>query len=150
MHEFYLQVDEEEAWIREKEPLASSTDYGKDRSAVIKLQQKHQALEAEIQARQPTFQGIVEAGERLRGEGHLSSKAIGHRMGLLADKWKKFMDMAAARRSRLQEAAQSQQYYSDANEAEAWMKEREPLLLSQDFGRDEPSAKVCWHLLLLS
>ena len=44
-----MQVDEEESWIREKEPLASSADYGRDVKGVIKLQQKHQALEAEIQ-----------------------------------------------------------------------------------------------------
>ena len=49
MQEFYLRVEEEESWIREKEPLASSTDYGRDRSSVVQLQQKHQALEAEIQ-----------------------------------------------------------------------------------------------------
>ena len=49
VQEFYLQVEEEEAWIREKEPMASSQDYGKDISSVIKLQQKHQSLEAEIQ-----------------------------------------------------------------------------------------------------
>ena len=49
VQEFYLQVEEEETWIREKEPLASSTDYGRDMNTVIKLQQKHQALEAEIQ-----------------------------------------------------------------------------------------------------
>ena len=49
VQEFFLQVDEEEAWIREREPQASSTDYGKDHSGVVALQQKHQALEAEIQ-----------------------------------------------------------------------------------------------------
>ena len=49
VQEFFLQVDEEDAWIREREPQASSTDYGKDHSAVVALQQKHQALEAEIQ-----------------------------------------------------------------------------------------------------
>ena len=49
VQEFYLQVEEEEAWIREKDPMASSTDYGKDINSVMKLQQKHQTLEAEIQ-----------------------------------------------------------------------------------------------------
>ena len=48
VQEFYLQVEEEESWIREKEPLASSGDYGKDIDSVMKLQQKHQSLEAEI------------------------------------------------------------------------------------------------------
>ena len=49
VQEFYLQVEEEEAWMREKEPMASSGDYGKDINSVMKLQQKHQSLEAEIQ-----------------------------------------------------------------------------------------------------
>lgn len=49
MQEFFLRVDEEEAWIREREPAAASTDYGKDHSAVVALQQKHEALEAEIE-----------------------------------------------------------------------------------------------------
>ncbi len=49
VQEFYLQVEEEEAWIREKEPMAASMDYGKDINSVMKLQQKHQSLEAEIQ-----------------------------------------------------------------------------------------------------
>ena len=49
VQEFFLQVDEEESWIREKEPLASSADYGRDVKGVVKLQQKHQTLEAEIQ-----------------------------------------------------------------------------------------------------
>ena len=49
MQEFFLRVDEEEVWMREREPAAASTDYGKDHSAVVALQQKHQALEAEIE-----------------------------------------------------------------------------------------------------
>ena len=36
------------------------------------------------------------------------------------------------------------QYYSDANEAESWMKEKEPLVTSNDYGRDEASAKVIY------
>lgn len=48
VQEFYLRVEEEEVWIREKEPLACSVDYGRDKSSVVKLMQKHQALEAEI------------------------------------------------------------------------------------------------------
>lgn len=34
------------------------------------------------------------------------------------------------------------QYYSDANAAESWMKEKEPLVVSEDYGHDEASAKV--------
>jgi len=34
------------------------------------------------------------------------------------------------------------QYYADANEAESWMKEKDPLACSVDYGRDGTTAKV--------
>ena len=34
------------------------------------------------------------------------------------------------------------QYYADANEAESWMKEKMPLVTSDDYGKDEASAKA--------
>ena len=36
----------------------------------------------------------------------------------------------------------STQYYADANEAESWMKEKDPLVSSVDYGRDGTTAKV--------
>ena len=38
------------------------------------------------------------------------------------------------------------QYYSDANAAESWMKEKEPLVISEDYGHDEASANVRLHV----
>ena len=34
------------------------------------------------------------------------------------------------------------QYYADANEAESWMKEKMPLVCSDDYGKDEAAAQV--------
>ena len=34
------------------------------------------------------------------------------------------------------------QYYSDANEVESWLKEKEPLVSSHNYGKDDASAKV--------
>ena len=42
------------------------------------------------------------------------------------------------------------QYYSDANEAESWMKEKEPLVTGDNLGRDEASAKVINCLCMLA
>ena len=33
-------------------------------------------------------------------------------------------------------------YYADANEAESWIREKMPLVCSDDHGRDEASAQV--------
>ena len=37
------------------------------------------------------------------------------------------------------------QYYADANEAESWMKEKDPLVSSVDYGRDGTTAKVSFN-----
>ena len=41
--------------------------------------------------------------------GQLSSKAIGHRVSTLQDRWRKLGEMAATRKARLRDAAQAQQ-----------------------------------------
>ena len=41
---FLHDVEDEEAWIREKEPIASSTNTGRDLTGAQNLSKKHQAL----------------------------------------------------------------------------------------------------------
>ena len=42
----------------------------------------------------------------------------------------------------LAEALHTKQYMAEANEAESWMLEKEPILASKDYGKDEDSAEV--------
>lgn len=37
---------------------------------------------------------------------------------------------------------QAHQYFADANEAESWIKEKEPIVLNQDYGKDEDSSEA--------
>lgn len=62
MCEFLLQVEEEEAWIKEKEALCSSMDFGKDLNAVMLSQQKQKVLEGDIEGREPHFKAICDKG----------------------------------------------------------------------------------------
>jgi len=52
----------------------------------------------------------------------------------------------------LEDSLQAHQYFADANEAESWVKEKEPMVLSQDYGRDEDSSEALLkkHEALLS
>src|SRR5262245_4860138 len=50
-------ANEAESWMREKEPLVSSTDYGKDEDSAEALLKKHRALISDIEA----FKGTIEA-----------------------------------------------------------------------------------------
>jgi spectrin beta len=109
LQQFYRDVEEEEAWIREKEQIASSTDHGKDLVGVLHLLKKHEALEAEISGREPKMQAVCQVGDEMKHRKHYASKAIAVKVGGLVDKWKKLKELAAARKSRLNEAYHSQQ-----------------------------------------
>lgn len=81
----------------------------KDLLSSLSLQQKHQAVEKEINGRGAHFRFTCQAGERLRKEGHYAAKGIGTKVVTLQDKWKKLNELAASRTARLEEAVQYQQ-----------------------------------------
>ena len=54
------------------------------------------------------------------------------------------------RKGDLEDSLQAQQYFADANEAETWMKEKEPIMGNTDYGRDEDSAEVGWTISVQS
>ena len=62
MCEFLLRVEEEEAWIKEKEAIASSMEFGKDLNAVLLSRQKQQVLEGEVSGRESHFKTICDSG----------------------------------------------------------------------------------------
>lgn len=56
------------------------------------------------------------------------------------------------RKQDLEDSLQAQQYFADANEAESWMREKEPMANTQDYGKDEDSSEALLkkHEALLS
>ena len=96
-------------------------------------------------ARQPQFDVICRNGEDLIANKHQDSRELRKRIQNLSDRWQKLRDLAKQRKTRLEDASESHQYYADANEAEAWMKEKLPLVQSDDYGKDEATAKVRTH-----
>lgn len=53
-----------------------------------------------------------------------------------------FQEKAATRKGHLDDSLQAQQYLADVAEAESWLKEKEPIVTSGDYGKDEDSAQV--------
>ena len=42
----------------------------------------------------------------------------------------------------MEDSLQAHQYFADANEAESWMKEKEPLAGNNDYGKDEDASEA--------
>uniref|UniRef100_A0A8C1BME6 Spectrin alpha, non-erythrocytic 1 n=1 Tax=Cyprinus carpio carpio TaxID=630221 RepID=A0A8C1BME6_CYPCA len=142
LQQLFRDVEDEETWIREKEPIASSTNRGKDLIGVQNLLKKHQALQAEVSGHEPRIKAVTQKGEAMIEEGHFAGEDVKAKLQELHNRWDGLKGKAAQRRQDLEDSLQAQQYFADANEAESWMREKEPIVGSTDYGKDEDSAEA--------
>ncbi|XP_056289085.1 spectrin alpha chain, non-erythrocytic 1 [Pseudoliparis swirei] len=142
LQQLFRDVEDEETWIREKEPIAASTNRGKDLIGVQNLLKKHQALQAEITGHDPRIKAVTQKGEAMVEEGHFAGEEVQLKLGELHGRWASLKAKAGQRRQDLEDSLQAQQYFADANEAESWMREKEPIVGSPDYGKDEDSAEA--------
>uniref|UniRef100_A0A8B9KVP8 Spectrin alpha chain, non-erythrocytic 1 n=1 Tax=Astyanax mexicanus TaxID=7994 RepID=A0A8B9KVP8_ASTMX len=142
LQQLFRDVEDEETWIREKEPIAASTNRGKDLIGVQNLLKKHHALQAEISGHEPRIKAVTQKGEAMVEEGHFAGEDVKAKLGELNNRWDTLKGKATQRRQDLEDSLQAQQYFADANEAESWMREKEPIVGSPDYGKDEDSAEA--------
>lgn len=138
----YRDIEDEEAWIREKEPIIASSNRGRDLIGVQNLIKKHQSMIVEINNHAPRIDCVNQVGERMIAESHIASEDIKTRLGVLADHWKQLNEKSSQRKQDLEDSLQAHQYFSDANEAESWIREKESLANSSDYGKDEDSSEA--------
>uniref|UniRef100_A0A8C2I6D3 Spectrin beta chain n=1 Tax=Cyprinus carpio TaxID=7962 RepID=A0A8C2I6D3_CYPCA len=134
-------------WVKERMPLATSTDHGKDLPSVQLLIKKNQTLQKEIQGHQPRIDDIQAHGRTMSPgkESEMDRErraALDERLAELRELWALLISETEKRNMRLEEANRAQQFYADAAEAEAWMGEQELHMMSEEKAKDEQSAWV--------
>ncbi|XP_015783267.1 spectrin beta chain isoform X3 [Tetranychus urticae] len=139
--QFRRDVEDEKLWVKEKEPLATSTDYGNTLFSVQLLIKKNQSLRTEIDNHEPRIMNICDNGRKLIKDGHADSAEFETLIDELLAHWDDLKKKMDHRRSKLLESERAQQYYFDASEAEAWMSEQELYMMVEDRGKDEPSVQ---------
>ncbi|XP_066994168.1 spectrin alpha chain isoform X2 [Anabrus simplex] len=142
VQQLFRDIEDEEAWIREKEPVAASTNRGRDLIGVQNLIKKHQAVLAEINNHENRIGSVCQSGQQMIEDGHFATDEIKQRVGTLNDHWTQLKEKALQRKQDLEDSLQAHQYFADANEAESWMKEKEPIVCNSDFGKDEDSSEA--------
>lgn len=150
--QLFRDLDDEAAWIREKEPIIASTNRGRDLIGVQNLMKKHQAVMGEMAQHEARVEAVRGAGAALRDAGHFAAADIAARLQLLHTNWAQLQEKALQRKQDLEDSLQAQQYFADANEAESWMREKEPMANTHDYGKDEDSSEALLkkHEALLS
>ncbi|KAF4071521.1 hypothetical protein AMELA_G00274250 [Ameiurus melas] len=139
---FFWEMAEEEGWIREKEQILSSDDYGKDLTGALRLVSKHKAFEDEKSGRAGHLQQTVHQGKELVSAGHFGADKISQRISDVQEQWVALEQLSAARKVRLQEACAVHQFQADADDMDAWMLDALRIVSSTDVGHDEFSAQA--------
>uniref|UniRef100_A0A3Q1IVH4 Calponin-homology (CH) domain-containing protein n=1 Tax=Anabas testudineus TaxID=64144 RepID=A0A3Q1IVH4_ANATE len=140
LFEFFYDCEELEAWLYERWLRLQTAGLGRDLNQNQLAQQKHKVLEAELQAQEPLYQGVLGRGQDLLSkQNQANQKAVQKWMRTLKKQWSQLTTEVMGRRDRLQAAASIKQYFADVAEANSWLGDRKPLLTSEDHGKDESS-----------
>ncbi|XP_065157650.1 spectrin beta chain isoform X3 [Atheta coriaria] len=141
-YQFLQDQQDEEAWLIEKQRICLAAIAAKDLQGVLRLQQKHKLLLDEIKMRKNKFDQLQNTAKQLINEKHQHSTQIQEHIDTNNKEWENLQKFANDRTTRLQDAAEAYQFYADANEVDSFLNEKKAILLSKDYGSDEPSAQA--------
>uniref|UniRef100_A0A667Z9Z9 Spectrin beta chain n=1 Tax=Myripristis murdjan TaxID=586833 RepID=A0A667Z9Z9_9TELE len=138
---FFQELEESEAWIREKSSILGAQGYGKDLSSVLRLLQKHKTLAGELLAHRSLLQNTMKRGKQILSEKSFGTAGIQERIMEVKGEWKRLEDQAAQRLGHLQEALNFFQFSTETDDLLAWLQDAYRLVSSEDFGHDEYSTQ---------
>jgi spectrin alpha len=134
LFQFFRDLDDEEAWIKEKRLLVSSEDYGRDLAGVHNLRKKHKRLDAELASHEPAIGQVRELGARLLAESNIGARDIEARVGQLARNWDELRELSTQRGARLDESLAYQNWCAAIEEELSWINEKQHVLSGGECG----------------
>lgn len=105
IHKQYIKCHQVEAWLHQKQQVASDESY-RDPSNLQSKIQKHVAFELELSANRGRVGAVTEDGEALIGAGHFAGMEIQARLDELEAAWRELQDSSQLKRERLSDAYQ--------------------------------------------
>lgn len=109
LHQFRHDAEDEVNWIRERRPLASSSDLGHTLTEVQNLQKKHSVLETELSSHVTVIEAVTSTAQELIASRHYASQQIQEQRGILLESWAGLQEMVAKRSQMLSDSLHVQQ-----------------------------------------
>uniref|UniRef100_A0A8C9SYX2 Spectrin beta chain n=1 Tax=Scleropages formosus TaxID=113540 RepID=A0A8C9SYX2_SCLFO len=138
---FFQELEESEAWIREKTAILAAQTCGKDLSSVLRLLHKHKTLAGELLSRRALLQQTMKKGKQILTHKSFGTSRIQERVMEVKAEWKHLEDQAGQRLNHLQDALNFFQFNVETDDLLAWLQDTYRLVSSEDFGHDEYSTQ---------
>uniref|UniRef100_A0AAQ5ZRE4 Spectrin alpha chain, non-erythrocytic 1 n=1 Tax=Amphiprion ocellaris TaxID=80972 RepID=A0AAQ5ZRE4_AMPOC len=129
-------------WISDKEAMATSEELGQDLEHVELLQKKFEEFQTDLAAHEERVNEVNQLAAKLIQESHPEAELIVRKQDEVNTAWQHLKGLAQQRQGKLFGAAEVQRFNRDVDETISWIKEKEQLMASDDFGRDLASVQA--------
>merc|ERR1719400_778341 len=136
VQQFMYDANEAESWMSEQELYMMVEDRGKDEFSAQNLMKKHEILESTVDDYAETIRQLGETARQLIADDHPESEAINIRIGQVDKLYAGLKDLAAERRSKLDDALKLFMLNREVDDLEQWIAEREVVAGSHELGQD--------------
>ncbi|KXJ76213.1 hypothetical protein RP20_CCG010134 [Aedes albopictus] len=134
--QFYAEANEAESWLKEKKPIISSHDYGKDEDSVASLQKKLDALQRELVAFRPTVEKIDKLAVGLQERGHFDSEKIKTKNDKIQYQFHELNRLAGEREKKLAETKKLFEFIREIDDLQEWIEMQMTTAGSEEYGTD--------------
>ncbi|XP_003500317.1 spectrin alpha chain, erythrocytic 1 isoform X2, partial [Cricetulus griseus] len=132
-------------WIKEKEAIVTLVELGDDWERTEVLHKKFEEFQEELTARKGKVDKVNQYADECAQNKHPKLPEIKAKQDEVNAAWDRLWNLALKRRENLSNAADLQRFKRDVTEAIQWMEEKEPLLTSEDYGKDLVSSEALFH-----
>ncbi|XP_074873007.1 spectrin beta chain, non-erythrocytic 4 isoform X2 [Carettochelys insculpta] len=140
---FFQELEEVEAWVREKEQVLGSKACGRDLSSVLQQSGQHKLMLGELGGRRALLHQALQQGERLLATKRPGgSPPLQEKLQEVRRRWKKLEEVTGTHQQKLQEALSFYQFRAETDDLLAWLQDAYRLASSDDFGHDEYSSRA--------
>ncbi|NXD88888.1 SPTN4 protein, partial [Halcyon senegalensis] len=139
---FFQEMEEAEAWIREKEKILATKTCGRDLSSVLTLTTKHKSMLGELGNRRALLHQTMKRGEQILAKKRFSPGGIQEKIREVRLRWKKLEEVTGLHQQRLQEALNFFQFSAETDDLVAWLQDTYRIVSSDDFGHDDYSTQA--------
>uniref|UniRef100_A0A8C7C107 Spectrin alpha chain, erythrocytic 1 n=1 Tax=Neovison vison TaxID=452646 RepID=A0A8C7C107_NEOVI len=132
-------------WIGDKETIVTSVELGEDWERTEALHKKFEEFQADLEARREKVEEINKYARESAEENHPELPLIKLKQDEVNEAWERLLNLALQRQETLSSAADLQRFRRDVTEAIQWIKEKEPQVTSEDYGKDLVTSEALFH-----
>lgn len=133
---FYAEANECESWIKEKKPILTSADYGKNEDAVQSQQKKLESLQRELVSFTPSVEKVAKLAENLLERGHFDSEKIRSKNSKIQQQFSELQMLSVERDKRLTEQRIFLEFMREVENLHEWIGDQMTVASSEEYGTD--------------